>query len=387
MANNPIGFTIGATISNDNCIKGADFDSVFVRSECFSDGGLWLWGYNSFGQLGDGTTIDRSSPVQTIAGGTNWKEITTGYYHTASVKTDGTLWSWGVNAKGQLGDNSIINKSSPVQTIAGGVNWKKVSGGLFHTIAIKTDGSIWTWGYNASGQLGDNTILNRSSPVQIVGFNSYWCSVSTGWQHSAAIRVDGTLWLWGNNSCGQLGINTFSNASSPVQTSSGNTNWKQVSTSNKVTTAIKTDGTLWAWGDGSLGQIGLGDYNNKLTPTQTGCNFTDWRHVSNTGPAVLAIKSDGTAWSWGYGSSANSCLPEIKSNVPFRCAAGGFDSVALLCTNGRLIIGAGNTHGEVGNNTTSVSEPQMVETVAGGTNWRSISFGKYYSAAIRDNCW
>ena len=386
MSNNPIGFTIGAALSNDSCIKGADFDAVFVRSDCFNDGGLWLWGYNAFGQLGDNTTFDRSSPVQTIAGGTNWKEISAGYYHMAAIKTDGTLWAWGYNGKGQLGDNTLSNKSSPVQTAASGNSWKKISAGLFHTIALKTDGAIWSWGYNASGQLGDNTTTNRVSPGQLYGNNTCWRSVSSGWQHSAAIKTDGTLWLWGNNSCGQLGDFTTINKSSPVQTYSGGNTWKQVSTSNHVTTAIKTDGTLWAWGDGSLGQIGLNNYSNKLTPTQTGCNFTDWRRVSNTGSAVTAIKNDGTVWTWGYGPSCNCCSPGIKGDNPFRCAAGGFDSVALLCTDGRLLIGGSNNHGEVGDNTT-IQKPQFVETISGGTSWRNISFGKYYSAAIRDNCW
>ena len=126
---------------------------------------LWLWGDNSSGTsgaLGDNTVINRSSPVQTIAGGTNWKQVSCGYTHTACVKTDGTLWLWGNNGYGILGDNSVTKRSSPVQTIAGGITWSQVSCGDLHTACLKTDGTLWTWGKNYNGQLGSNSTVNRS---------------------------------------------------------------------------------------------------------------------------------------------------------------------------------------------------------------------------------
>ena len=153
-----------------------------------TDGTLWSWGLNSSGQLGDNTRTNKSSPVQTIAGGTNWKQVASGgQYHTAAIKTDGTLWLWGNNGNGRLGDNTTTNKSSPVQTIAGGTNWKQVAGGRYHTAAIKTDGTLWLWGFNSSGQLGGNTTIDKSSPVQTIAAGTNWKQVASGAYHTAAI--------------------------------------------------------------------------------------------------------------------------------------------------------------------------------------------------------
>ena len=190
---------------------------------------MWTWGNNYSGQLGDGTTINKSSPVQTIAGGTNWNQVSAGYDYVTAIKTDGTLWAWGDNSSGPLGDNTTIPKSSPVQTIAGGTNWKQVSAGFNNTASIKTDGTLWMWGLNSSGQLGDNTIVRKSSPVQTIAGGTNWKQVSAGFNSAAAIKTDGTLWMWGGNSKGQLGDGTRISKSSPVQTIAGGTNWKQVS--------------------------------------------------------------------------------------------------------------------------------------------------------------
>ena len=179
--------------------------------------------------------------MQTIAAGTNWKQVSSGRHHTAAIKTDGTLWLWGRNSYGQLGDNTIAAKSSPVQTIAGGTNWKLVGCGQYHIAAIKTDGTLWLWGQNSFGRLGDNTVVNKSSPVQTISAGTNWKQVSSGAYHTAAIKTDGTLWTWGYNNFGTLGDNTVANRSSPVQTIAGGTNWKLVSGGSYHTAAIRED--------------------------------------------------------------------------------------------------------------------------------------------------
>ena len=152
-----------------------------------TDGTLWVWGFNGNGNLGDNTTTNRSSPVQTIGGGT-WRSVDSSPGMMAGIKTDGTLWTWGGNGAGNLGDNTTISRSSPVQTVAGGNNWKQVACGYDHMAAIKTDGTLWTWGYNAFGMLGNNTTVSTSSPVQTVMRVNTWRQVTCGRVTTAAIQ-------------------------------------------------------------------------------------------------------------------------------------------------------------------------------------------------------
>jgi alpha-tubulin suppressor-like RCC1 family protein len=245
-------------------------------------GTLWTWGRNNFGQLGDGSSIvHRSSPIQTVSGGTNWKQVACGS-HTTAIKTDGTLWTWGLNLYGALGDNTTANKSSPVQTVSGGTNWKSVFGGHYHTTAIKTDGTLWTWGHNRYGQLGDNTIGAKSSPVQTVAAGTNWKQVAGGWYHIAAIKTDGTLWLWGHNAYGELGDgSSIVHRSSPIQTVAGGTNWKLVVGGYYHTAAIKTDGTLWLWGHNGYGELGNNTVTRTSSPVQTVAGGTNWKQVAD----------------------------------------------------------------------------------------------------------
>ena len=209
---------------------------------------LWTWGNNSYGHLGINVSVgaaSRSTPLTTFAGGTNWKQVSGGNGHTAAIKTDGTLWTWGYNLLGQLGNNVAFGSDviTPVTTFAGGTNWKQVSCGHYHTAAIKTDGTLWTWGYNGNGQLGDNTgNFGVITPATTFAGGTNWKQVASGFAHIAAIKTDGTLWTWGRNSDAQLGDNTAVNRSTPVTTFAGGTNWKQVSGGDYHTVAV-TSGT------------------------------------------------------------------------------------------------------------------------------------------------
>ena len=264
---------------------------------------LWLWGRNDDGGLGDNSRTDRSSPVQTIAYGTNWKKISAGRRHSMGVKSDGTLWAWGANGNGQLGDNSITNKSSPVQTVSAGTTWKLVSSGYNHSAAIKTDNSLWLWGEATLGKLGNNSTTNRSSPVQTISTGTNWRSVSCGFgDHTGAIKTDNTLWLWGRNTNGQLGDNSITHRSSPVQTVSAGTNWKMIALGRQYSAAIKTDGTLWTWGENSYGQLGDNSTTNRSSPVQTVAGGT-WIDVNCGRGHTIAIKTDGTLWAWGLNTN------------------------------------------------------------------------------------
>jgi alpha-tubulin suppressor-like RCC1 family protein len=216
---------------------------------------------------------------------TNWKQVAVGWYHVAAIKTDGTLWTWGGNFQGQLGLGSVAYVSSPVQ-VGSLSNWKQVAcNSIGHTLAVKTDGTLWSWGGNYRGQLGISAIGFTagsagyySSPVQ-VGSLTNWKQVAGGQSHSACIKTDGTLWTFGAGDSGQLGNGTLISYSSPVQVGSL-TNWKQLTAGYSNCAAIKTDGTLWNWGDNSQGQLGQSNITNRSSPVQVG-TMTNWKQVAH----------------------------------------------------------------------------------------------------------
>ena len=362
---------------------------------------LWMWGNNSVGQLGNNTTVNRSSPVQTISGGTNWKQVACGYSHTAGVKTDGTLWMWGSNSyAGHLGDNTLVDRSSPVQTITGGTNWTQVACGYYHTAGVKTDGTLWLWGRNAYGELGTGNTGARSSPVQTITGGANWTQVSasnsfTGF--SAGVKSDGTLWLWGRNSYGQLGDNTTVDRSSPVQTITGGTNWKQVACGYGHVACVKTDGTLWLWGNNGGGELGNNTTVRRSSPVQTVAGGTNWSQAACSSSLSAAIKSDGTLWLWGVNSfgqlgdnttvSRSSPVQTIARGSTWKqvacCGSGSTIQTACVKSDGTLWLWGLNGTGQLGNNTT-VRRSSPVQTIAGGTTWKQVAGGSDFTAAIAD---
>jgi len=296
-------------------------------------GRLFCWGRNDIGQLGDNTTTNRSSPVQTVAGGSVWRTVSVSYQGCHAIKTDGTLWGWGNNLLGQLGDNSIINKSSPVQTVAGGNDWKQVTHAENSTIALKADGTLWTWGSNANGLLGDGTTINRSSPVQTIAGGSTWKSINTssvGEGHVVAIKTDGTMWAWGRNDSGQLGDGTTISKSSPVQIFNTVRGWRSVSHSNH-TLAIKFDGSLWGWGTNTSGQLGDNTTVSKSSIVQTVSNGYDWKQCVAGGSSSIALKKDGTLWHWGATITGNFSSPVqlVSGSSGWRQVSGDSNAGAL----------------------------------------------------------
>jgi len=162
---------------------------------------LWGWGGNEIGQLGDGTNIAKSTPIQ-IGSDNDWVSVAAGNHSGVALKEDGSLWGWGWG--GMLGDGNGGNKNSPVK-VGNDNTWASVTAGNLFNAAIKIDGSLWTWGLNGSGQLGNGTFEPRWSP-DLIGVDRTWRAVSTGsWQHTAALKHDGTLWAWGSNYSGELG--------------------------------------------------------------------------------------------------------------------------------------------------------------------------------------
>jgi len=379
-------------------INGADLDRFYMPTTTMIDryvktGSLWSWGYNVNGGLGINDTTDRSSPVQTVSGGTNWSQVAGTQRHGAGIKTDGTLWLWGKNILGEVGDSSGVNKSSPVQTGVGGTTWKQVSvannNSTGHSAAIKTDGTLWTWGSRFYGHLGDNSSSGVAfSPIQTLIGGNDWRKVSTGYGVTGAIKTDGTLYMWGYNSSGQLGTNDRTWRSLPTQTVSGGTNWAEISTGGYSTAAIKTDGTLWTWGGNSYGVLGNSQINNSYSsPVQTIAGGTNWKQVSlNSDGTCVAIKTDGTLWTWGKnyqgqigdntsGTHRSSPVQTIASGTNWRQASfGQYNNIVAIKNDGTLWTWGSNTNGQLGDNT-AINKSSPVQTVASGTNWKQVSGG------------
>ena len=288
------------------------------------DGTLWAWGWNNTGQLGDGTTIDKHSPVQTGTA-TNWTHVAAGYRHSLGIKADGTLSAWGYNYYGQLGDGTTTNRNSPVK-IGVATDWAQVIAEQYFTLAIRTDGTLWAWGWNSYGKLGDGTTTDKHSPIQI-GNDNNWAQVTAGSNYTIAVKTDGTLWAWGGNG-GQLGDGTTTDKHSPVQIGF-DTDLVQVESGFSHTLATKTDGTLWAWGWNSYGELGDGTTTNKFYPVQID-TATNWLRVAGGGFHSIAIKTDNTLWTWGrnnYGQLGN--WTTTNSSFPIELVCTGDISISF----------------------------------------------------------
>lgn len=327
-----------------------------------NDGTLWAWGKNYFGQLGDNTNIDKIIPTQ-IGTENNWIKIFASYERSFAIKSNGTLWAWGWNNLSQLGNGNNVNQSLPIQ-IGTDTNWVDISGGLNHGIGLKSDGTIWTWGANSNGELGDGTNVNKNNPVK-VGTANNWESITSGDNHCLAIKTDGTLWAWGFNTFGQLGNGATSNINQPVQIGTAN-NWLKVKAGSNHTIAIKTDGTLWAWGSNSNGELGNGTYGssfNSTSPIQIGTS-TDWNDISAGYHFTYGIKNNSTIWSWGkndYGQLANGTNGATNTLIPTQIGtstdtskiSAGIRSYTLLLNNSGIIKASGeNYYGQLGDATT-----------------------------------
>jgi len=371
---------------NDPLFGQLDLDDVYISNDWlinqFVGGQLFSWGNDSYGQLGDGTVLARSSPVQ-IGALRTWRDISVGYRHVLLVKNDNTLWAMGINDTGQLGTNNIVYYSSPVQ-IGALANWKQVSAGQSQSLAIKTDGTLWGWGSNTTGELGNTSsgVTNSpySSPIQI-GSLTNWAYVSAGPGISMAIKTDGTMWSWGSGLYGAIGNNSNNiNYSSPIQIGIGTT-WKTVSAGGSLASptgfAIDTTGALWVWGSNQWGQLGNNSIAYVSSPVQLG-SLTNWKQVFNSGTS-LAVKTDGTLWGWGLntnGQTGNgntlyySSPVQIGSLSNWSKIALSSLSAAAIKSDGTLWAWGQNASGQLGNgNIVNYSSPVQVGSL---TNWKRI---------------
>lgn len=387
---------------------GKDFKQIAVSGRhtvaVKNDGTLWTWGRNKEGQLGDGTTIDRSAPRQ-IADG--FAHVAAGYTSTLAVKKDGTLWAWGTTLLAQLGNDIPFTQSNtPVQI---GSGFQQVMAGDTHALAIKADGSLWAWGYNNGGNLGDGTTSRRTTPVQITGrkgdplkppvsvaspvaseknlrLDAHAPKVAARY-HVATIRPDASLWAWGANHYHQLGDGSSTTRTVPVHVGS---EFVSVVVGARHTLAIKSDGSLWGWGSNVFGQLG-GEKIDGRRPIKMGEAFIAAAAGHNFS---FAVKNDGTLWAWGgLSTTAHGELigtPEDKPTLlgnDYVAVSARDGHFAAIKTDGTLWMWGGNRDGQLGNgldhNVTRGTNDYEEKPILIGRDFAQVSVGYNRTAAIR----
>lgn len=303
---------------------GSGHDFVTVSSShahtaaLTADGSLWTWGWNGYGQLGNNSNINSSTPIRVGAATDFYLDVSVGKFHSVAVRTDGSLWSWGGNQVGQLGNGTTNGSWVPVRG-GQGYDWTSVAAGYLHTLAIKRDGTLWAWGENDRGRLGypiSGGNINQVLPKLVGSAGDKWQKAVAGYEHSAGIKADGSLWVWGANGEGQLGDGTTTDRDLPVQIMVGS-RWRAVAAGIYHTLAVREDGTLWAWGNQYSGRLGNGNDNGnrRLTPVQIGSAKT-WLSVTAGDLASAATRNDGTLWVWGSGPWGGASNAQTKYLVP-----------------------------------------------------------------------
>jgi alpha-tubulin suppressor-like RCC1 family protein len=331
-------------ISNGwSVVSASDHHSLAIEN-----GRLWAWGANSAGELGDGTTTPHASPAR-VGTDSDWATVSAGSYFSVGTKSDGTLWGWGTG--GHNGDGTGVDRLTPVPIGGGSTGWRVVSARGTHAVALKADGSLWAWGSNLWGELGDGSTTARTSPVRI-GTDGDWVAVATGSEHTVALKADGSLWSWGWNNAGQLGGGAPYNEERHQPARVGpDSDWVAIAAGYEHSLALKADGTLWAWGHNWAGQLGDGTATTaRNVAVQIG--GPDWATISAGGNTSTAIRTDGTLWSWGLnwnGQVGDGTTDEIRAPESIGLQLGPVYTVTAsagpggaISPNGTVSVGNGD---------------------------------------------
>ncbi len=347
-------------------------------------GKLWAIGRNNSGQLGTGNLISQLTFLQ-VGSDSNWLAISQGQLHTIALKTDGTLWGWGDNRAGQIGLASNVVESLVPTQIGSDNSWTYINCGVAWTYAIKSDGTLWFWGFNGSAWVYTPTLFDSDNK---------WLSVKTGIVHTIGLKANGTIWGWGGNNYGQLGLGTgaSTSVSSPTQILSG-ANWKEIGVGVGSSFALKSDGTLWAWGHNDNGQLGTGNNTNLNAPTQVGTE-NNWKHIFNycNSLTTLALKGDGTLWGWGDNRSQQLGLgnlqyqnqpTQLNQDVNWVTASVGAMHCLIGDNQGKFYGLGANASNQLGlPNISNVTSITYVNTII---NWQSIETEFDHTGAIKSD--
>jgi alpha-tubulin suppressor-like RCC1 family protein len=370
------------TATDWQSIAGAQVNTLALRQ----NGSLWTWGSNAEGQLGDGSGF-QLTPTQ-VAAPSTWRSVAAGQVFSAGIKTDGTLWTWGYNYYRQLGNGTDEDAQSTPTQISQATTWRVVVAGDNHGLAIREDGTLWAWGSNQYGQVGNGSPFSQLSPVQIG--TATWKSVAAGSGHTVAIRQDGTLWAWGQNSTGQLGTGS-TQQDVPVQVGTA-ADWQAVACGATHTLALKMDGSLWTWGNNGNGQLGNGYSTGAPAYVPVRLGTATWVSVAGGYTHSLAVRADGTLWAWGYNTngqlgtgntSRSEFAPrQIGAATTWLRVAAGNNSSAALQQDGTLWMWGSNFSGETGNGAASLL-PVATPTQVGSARWQTLAVGGSHTLATR----
>ena len=362
-------YTVSFAVEDNDGDKDSDTVTITVIKSTWSyvaggwshsiglktDGSLWAWGWNLQGQLGNGLNASCNMPVH-VGEERNWKLFASGSAHTLAIRTDGSLWVWGSNTAGQLGIGQRKQTFSPVR-VGTDTTWACIAAGSNHSLAVKRDGSLWVWGRNTEGQLGDGSYAYSIIPVMI-GSGKDWRMVAAGEAHSMAVKEGGSLWAWGSNELGQLGDGTQVDNPAPKHIAPG-TQWTSIAAGKRHSLAVRKDGTLWAWGANLWGQLGDGTKVFKAAPIQIGCD-TDWEYVSAGEYHSVALRKDGSIWAWGWNAFGQLGIDSFTDiHTPARIGSdkdwvkitAGLHHTLAVKKNGTLWAWGYNGYGQVGDKT------------------------------------
>jgi alpha-tubulin suppressor-like RCC1 family protein len=279
-----------------------------------SDGTVAASGNNDYGQLGDGTSVSHTT-FQPVSGISGVVQVSAGYYHSVARKSDGTVWTWGLDYLGRLGTGPDAPDALAPAQVTTLSNITDISAGGGHTLALRADGTVWAWGENAYGQLGDGTTTPRYFPVQVPGLTDV-VQVAAGADHSLVRKRDGTVWAWGSNYAGHLGDGTTTDRPTPAPVV-GLANAIQVSAGNSFSAAVTADGSVWMWGANYDGQLGDGTFDQQVVPERLS-GLTNVARISAGTSHTLALKSDGLVVAWGlngYGQLGDGTLADRVAPV------------------------------------------------------------------------
>ena len=360
-------------LSNAQCLQTVAVGNTSMTA-IHTDGTLWAWGSNEYGQLGNGTFNSSLVPIQ-VSTETTFTMISA-KGHVAALKQDGTLWAWGLNMFGQLG-NGTTNNNNAITQVGTDADWVQVAVGHGNTVTIKADGTLWGCGYNWQHQIyNDGTEAPTPMVTQMmqIGTDTNWQTIAVGDFHIMALKTDGSLWVWGSNSGGQCGQVPFSaEVNQPTQI--GTDAWREIAAGSFSSYGIKQDGTLWAWGNNGTGAVGIGPTDSIIVqqPVQVGTD-NNWDHIYARANTAFGQKTNGELYGWGYniwsnlgiGTNENMYLPTLIPDGPeYSMIFTSYENNAAFKNDGTLWLWGNNPDGRLGlGNTGTQPVPVQLECSA-----------------------